>query len=193
MQLGVQTQETLNETYTKSLGRETTTGKGEWLFDWSPYMSIRLSKKQSRATFYYNGRSQRPSNANLLPVLDISVPTRLRTGNIYLKSAYRHMASLSGSFNDPVSQRYVSLSISGQMTGLYAMITTKYTGTNFSNSSTIENSYFGTSLMYFMISNASDSGQNKADMTSDGCKHRMRFINSSDNTRIFHLLASLSL
>ena len=116
VQLGVQTQETLNETYTKSLGHETTTGKGEWLFDWSPYMSIRLSKKQSRANFYYNGRSQRPSNANLLPVLDISVPTRLRTGNIYLRPSYRHMASVSGSLNDPVSQRYVSLSVSGWMT-----------------------------------------------------------------------------
>ena len=116
VQLGVQTQETLNETYTKSLGRETTTGKGEWLFDWSPYLSVRWSKKQSRVNFYYNGRSQRPSNANLLPVLDISVPTRLRTGNIYLRPAYRHSASVGGSFNDPVSQRYVSLSFSGQMT-----------------------------------------------------------------------------
>ena len=116
VQLGVQTQETLNETYTKSLGRETTTGQGEWLFDWSPYLSVRWTKKQSRVYVNYSGRSQRPSNANLLPVLDISVPTRLRTGNIYLKSAYRHNASISASLNDPVQQRHVSLQVGGSMT-----------------------------------------------------------------------------
>ena len=116
VQLGVQTQETLNETYTKSLGRETTTGKGEWLFDWSPYLSVRWTKKQSRVYLNYSGRSQRPSNTNLLPVLDISVPTRLRTGNIYLKSAYRHNASITASLNDPVQQRHVSLQVAGSMT-----------------------------------------------------------------------------
>ena len=116
VQLGVQTQETLNETYTKSLGRETTTGKGEWLFDWSPYLNVRWMKNQSRVYLNYMGRSQRPSNTNLLPVLDISVPTRLRAGNIYLKPAYRHNASLSASLNDPVKQQHVSLQVGGSMT-----------------------------------------------------------------------------
>ncbi len=116
VQLGVRTQETLNETYTRSLGREVTTGKGEWLFDWSPYMNIRWSKNQKRFNVSYNGRSQRPSNANLLPLLDISVPTRLRTGNIYLRPAFRHTASAGLYLNNPSRQRNASLSVSGVMT-----------------------------------------------------------------------------
>ena len=115
VQLGVQTQETLNETYTKSLGIETTTGKGEWLFDWSPYLNVRWMKKQTRVYFSYSGRSQRPSNTNLLPVLDISVPTRLRTGNIYLRPAYRHTSSVSLYLNNPEKQRHLTLAINGSM------------------------------------------------------------------------------
>ena len=116
VQLGVRTQETLNETYTRSLGVETRTGQGEWLFDWSPFVNIRWSKQQTHLSFNYNGRFQRPSNARLLPVLDISVPTRLQTGNIYLKPSYRHNASTSVYFNDSANQRYVSLSVNGTMT-----------------------------------------------------------------------------
>lgn len=80
--------------------------------------------------------------------------------------------------NIQYKQRY---NISGQMIGKYAMITTKYVSSDFSNSTSVENSYFGTDFMYFMISNARDDGQNKSDMTTDGCMHRMRFINSSDS------------
>ena len=41
LQLGAQLQETLNETRAKSLGHETESGLGEWLFDWNPYLNFR--------------------------------------------------------------------------------------------------------------------------------------------------------
>ncbi|MBR0499512.1 MAG: TonB-dependent receptor [Bacteroidales bacterium] len=115
VQIGAQTLETLNETYSKSLGRETRTGVGEWLFDWSPYLNLRWSKKQNRFTLLYNGSTVRVSNSNLLPVLDISVPTRLRAGNIYLQNGYRHTMSANASFNNPQSQRNGNISFSGNL------------------------------------------------------------------------------
>ena len=104
LQFGAQMQETLNETRAKSLGRETETGLGEWLFDWNPYLNYRWMKNQKTVNLFYNGRSTRPSAANQLPVLDISVPTRLRMGNIYLKPAYGHLLSGSLYLNNPQKQ-----------------------------------------------------------------------------------------
>ena len=115
IQLGGRTQETLNETYTKSLDRESITGEGEWLFDWSPYFNFRWNKNQKQFNFSYSGRSSRPSAANQLPILDISVPTRLKAGNVYLRPSYRH--SLSGSIygSNPQKQSSFNLFFSGGM------------------------------------------------------------------------------
>ena len=109
LQLGAQLQETLNETRAKSLGRETESGLGEWLFDWNPYFNYRWTKQQNRFSFFYNGRSTRPSVANQMAVLDVSVPTRIKIGNIYLKPAYGHLLSGSASLNNPQRQRNLSV------------------------------------------------------------------------------------
>ena len=104
LQLGAQMQETLNETWAKSLGRETESGIGEWLLDWNPYLNYRWTKQQNRFNFYYSGRSSRPSAARQLPVLDISIPTRIQAGNIYLKPSYGHYLNGSVSLNNPQKQ-----------------------------------------------------------------------------------------
>ena len=109
IQLGAQMQETLNETRAKSLGRETESGLGEWLFDWNPYFNYRWTKKQNRFSIYYNGRSTRPSTAKQMAVLDISVPTRITAGNIYLKPAYGHFISGSIYLNNPQQQRNLNV------------------------------------------------------------------------------------
>ena len=115
LQFGAQMQETLNETRAKSLGRETETGLGEWLFDWNPYFNYRWMKNQSSVSLFYNGRSTRPSAANQLPVLDISVPTRLQMGNIYLKPAYGHLLSGSLFLNNPQKQLNFNLFMNTSM------------------------------------------------------------------------------
>ena len=109
LQLGAQLQETLNETWAKSLGRETESGIGEWLLDWNPYFNYRWAKQQNRFNLFYSGRSTRPSVANQMAVLDISVPTRIKAGNIYLKPAYGHLLSGSLSLNNPQKQRNLSV------------------------------------------------------------------------------------
>ena len=115
LQFGAQMQETLNETRAKSLGRETETGMGEWLFDWNPYLNYRWMKNQKNVSVFYNGRSTRPSAANQLPVLDISVPTRLQMGNIYLKPAYGHLLNGSIFLNNPQKQLNFNLFMNTSM------------------------------------------------------------------------------
>ena len=104
VQLGFQLQESLNETRSRSLGRDTETGIGEWLLDWSPYVNIRWGKSQHRYSVSYNGRSSQPSNSSLIPVLDISVPTRQRLGNIYLQPSFRQNMSVNIYANNPEKQ-----------------------------------------------------------------------------------------
>ena len=115
LQFGAQLQETLNETRSRSLGRDSESGLGEWLLDWSPYFNFRWAKQQTSFNLSYSGRSTRPSATLQLPVLDISVPTRLQLGNLYLKPAYTH--SLSGSIysNNPQKQRNFNLFLSLSM------------------------------------------------------------------------------
>ena len=104
VQLGFQLQESLNETRSRSLGRDTQTGIGEWLLDWSPYVNLRFGKAQRELGIFYTGRSSQPSNSNLIPVLDISVPTRQQLGNIYLQPSFRQNLNLNLSLNNPQAQ-----------------------------------------------------------------------------------------
>ena len=115
VQLGAQLQEMLNETRAKTMGVETETGMGEWLLFWNPYLNIRWIKQQKRISLFYNGRSTRPSAARQLPVLDISVPTRIQTGNIYLKPSYSHNFDGSVYLNNPQQQRSFSLYMRGSL------------------------------------------------------------------------------
>ncbi|MBR0223239.1 MAG: hypothetical protein IJL93_03085, partial [Bacteroidales bacterium] len=109
LQFGAQMQETLNETRARSLGHDTETGLGEWLLDWSPYFNLRWMKQQRNFNFSYSGRSIRPTVTRQLPVLDISVPTRLQLGNIYLRPAYSHSLSSSIYSNNPQKQLLFNL------------------------------------------------------------------------------------
>lgn len=75
----------LNETYSKSFGIEDYTGKGEWNWFVTPNMRFQYSKGNDRISLYTSGYGRRPSSSRMLPVLDISDPSRLSLGNVYLK------------------------------------------------------------------------------------------------------------
>lgn len=106
VQFGADLQETLNEVTSRSRGVTSQSGIGEWLFNWSPYLQLRW-RKGSHANFstYLSGRSSMPSVLDQLPELDISVPTRLRLGNIYLQPSYRTNLSFNASLNNAEKQR----------------------------------------------------------------------------------------
>ena len=75
----------LNETFSKSFGIEDLTGKDEWNWFFTPTLRFQHSQGNDRFNVSASGYSQRPSNSRMLPVLNISNPSRLSLGNVYLK------------------------------------------------------------------------------------------------------------
>ena len=75
----------MNETYSKSFGIEDYTGKGEWNWFVTPNMRFQYSKGNDRFSLYASGYGQRPNSSRMLPVLNISDPSRLSLGNVFLK------------------------------------------------------------------------------------------------------------
>ena len=84
----------LNETFSKSFGIEDTTGKDEWNWFVTPVLRFQHSKGNDRLTMSASGYTQGPYTSRMRPVLNISDPSRLSLGNVYLK---------------PYSQTYFSL------------------------------------------------------------------------------------
>ncbi len=75
----------LNETFSKSYGIEDTTGEDEWLWFVTPTFRFQHNKGNDRISISASGYAQRPSGNRMLPVLNISNPSRLSLGNVYLR------------------------------------------------------------------------------------------------------------
>ena len=74
-----------NETYTKSFGQENTVGKDEWNWHLAPYLRFMFSKEKDELTFYLTGYSVPAESSRMQPVLNLTDPSRLSLGNMYLK------------------------------------------------------------------------------------------------------------
>lgn len=83
--LGGRVYGSLNETYSKSYGIETISGKGEWNWYVVPTLRFIYGKEMDRLSLSVSGLSNRPSQTMMLPVLNITNPSRLSVGNVYLK------------------------------------------------------------------------------------------------------------
>ena len=90
----------LNETFSKSYGIETVTGKDEWNWFVTPMFRFQHSKGNDRFNVSVSGYSMRPSNSRMLPVLNISNPSQLSMGNVYLKPYSQTWSSASWTRND---------------------------------------------------------------------------------------------
>lgn len=112
---GVQHNQTRNEVRSRSLGREISTGIGEWLHDWAPYLSVRTGSNGHSLSINYRGESNQVSGTRIAPVLDISNPLQISTGNVYLKPSFRHSASLDWSYNDKKTFSYLGIYLRGSM------------------------------------------------------------------------------
>ena len=114
---GLQHDQTRNEVRSRSLGRDTQAGIGEWLHDWSPFINFRYSSKEGHSlSARYEGSSNQVSGSRIMPILDISNPLQISTGNIYLRPTFRHNASLSWSFNNRKTFSYLSVYLDGSLT-----------------------------------------------------------------------------
>ena len=114
---GLTHDQTRNEVRSRQLGRDTETGIGEWLHDWSPYVSLRWNWESGHSLrAYYQGTSSQPSAARINPVLDISNPLEISTGNVYLRPMYEHEAYITWDYNNKKDFSNVSLYLDGMMT-----------------------------------------------------------------------------
>ena len=75
----------LNETYSKSFGRESTVGQDEWIWRFAPDVRLSYSKEKDEVYLYVTGYSMPAGASRMQPILNITDPARLSLGNIYLK------------------------------------------------------------------------------------------------------------
>ena len=78
-----------NETYSKSYGIEAISGKDDWNWYVVPTLRFIYGKEMDRLSLSASGQSNRPSQSRMLPVLNITNPSRLSVGNVYLKPSSR--------------------------------------------------------------------------------------------------------
>ena len=84
----------LNETFSKSYGIEDITGEDEWSWFVTPTFRFQHSAGNDRINISSSGYTQRPGSSRMLPVLNISNPSRLSIGNVYLKpSSYTYFSA----------------------------------------------------------------------------------------------------
>ena len=106
----------LNETFSKSYGIETTTGKDEWTWFFLPSFEIQHSKGNDRYMLYFSSYNMRPSPSRMLPVLNIGNPSRLSMGNIYLKQNSQTYVQAQWSRNNREKFSTLMMYLYGQIT-----------------------------------------------------------------------------
>ncbi len=109
LSLGAKASGMLNETRSRSYGIDAVTGEGEWNWFVAPTMNFQFSRGSSRLYFSIYGYNQRPSSSNMRPALDISNPSSLRVGNVYMRPSFTTSASGSWSVNN--RERFSTLMI----------------------------------------------------------------------------------
>ncbi len=105
-----------NEVFSKSYGIEDTNGRGEWLWSVTPTLSIQHTQGKNRLNFAVYGYNQRPASSRMLPVLNISDPSRLSLGNVYLKSSTQTYFSTYWTRNDRERFSTLMVFLSGSLT-----------------------------------------------------------------------------
>ncbi|MBP5391895.1 MAG: outer membrane beta-barrel protein [Bacteroidales bacterium] len=98
--LGVTANGTLNRLISQSYNVLDTTGKGEWNWYVAPTLRLMISKGFNRFSLNMSGSSQKPNNGRMLPVLNISNPSSLGIGNIYLRPYSNTHLGLGWNRND---------------------------------------------------------------------------------------------
>ena len=97
----------LNETYSKSFGKENTTGKDEWLWHVAPTLRLQFNKGYNDVYLYVSGYGMHPGASRMQPVLNITDPSRLTLGNVYLKPYSQSYISADWTRSNP--EKYTTL------------------------------------------------------------------------------------
>ncbi|MBP5218283.1 MAG: outer membrane beta-barrel protein [Bacteroidales bacterium] len=106
---GAQMSGVLTETYSKSFGISQTTGEDEWNWFLTPTMRFQHMKGDDRIFLSASGYTQRPSSSRMLPVLNITDPSSLVVGNVYLRPF--SLTYLSANWNRNNKKKFSNLMV----------------------------------------------------------------------------------
>ena len=115
-QFGASIETVQNEVKAKSIGIETTAGKGKWLTNWAPYLDYYYTKDYTSLQAGYNGATQTLTPSSITPSLNISNINQIKAGNIYLEPEYGHNLYVGLTHTDIESYSYVNLYMMGTLT-----------------------------------------------------------------------------
>ncbi len=98
-------------TYSKAQGMESTIGEGEWLWSFAPFLRYSLGDFMA----LYSGSSSQPSHSQMVSLLNIADPTRISTGNVYLKTSFSHGLTLSYRTPRSKDMRFLMVDLNAQL------------------------------------------------------------------------------
>ena len=107
--LGARLSGVLNETFSRNYGISKETGKDEWLWYVTPTMRIRHTVNYDMYNCSVSSYTNKPSVSSLLPVLNISDPSRLSLGNVYLQPYWSTM--FNGGWSRNNRERFSTLQL----------------------------------------------------------------------------------
>ena len=114
------------ETVARNYGVESEVGKGDWTKGIAPYLYASLNKNNFSGFGTYSASLNQPSNSNLTPVVNVSDPTRISSGNIYLKPYTSHSSYFILQYNIPEKQIFLSSYMTASFTSNGISTTTWY-------------------------------------------------------------------
>ena len=85
IQLGANLEGIQNRVLARSYGVETLSGDGEWLWHLIPGLSVHVRKEGTSFNASIWGHQNEPSHSQRIPTLNVSDPTRITVGNVYLR------------------------------------------------------------------------------------------------------------
>ena len=113
LQFGAAMINTYNASRVRSLGETTDTG-GQWTLHAAPFVNVRTPiGKILNLEVNYSGISSAPEAYRMQPSINISNPSDIRVGNIYLNPVFKHDAGIE--FRGNVASKFIQYFVKGQM------------------------------------------------------------------------------
>lgn len=116
IQLGIQLNHMQNATVARSMGKESSNGQGEWLFNWSPFISAGWSRESDYVGMFMSGWTQTPNGMQTLPTLALNNPVQASAGNIYLKPSFSQHANVYGRRSNKSRFSFLNFGLSSDLT-----------------------------------------------------------------------------
>lgn len=113
VQAGLQSTFRQSVTSAVSKGFRTISGKGEWLDNWVPFVNYDYLKGRNALSLKYEGTSSGVAISDIAPNLNISNPTGIVAGNIYLKPSFKHILKTKYKYSNDETKSLFDISLEG--------------------------------------------------------------------------------